>query len=134
MKICKKILFAVLCACAGFFASAAEDYTVEAGVVTLDVKKLGNDKALEVLKKALDNSDVRKIILTDTIKLSGMHYISSDSESREKKIIQVEKPFLPESGKVLLTASGTDGKLDTIESPAEDEYSNYKLFEIQENA
>ena len=133
MKICKKILFAVLCACAGFFASAAEDYTVEAGVVTLDVKKLGNDKALEVLKKALDDSDVLKIILTDTIKLSGMHYISSDSES-PRKIIQVEKPFLPESGKVLLTASVDGGELDTIYSPAENEYSKYKIFEIQEKA
>ena len=146
MKICKKFLLAILCVCAGFCASAV-DYTItdtEKGVATVDVKTLvetygstiGNEKALAALKDALDNEQVLKIILTGTIKLSAdnsPYYLSADSTS-PRKIIQVEKPFLPESGRVLLEASKDGGKLDTIKSPAADEYSNYKLFEIQENA
>ena len=140
MKICKKFLLAILCVCAGFCASAVDlDYTItdtENGVASVDVLALGDSKALAALKEALDDDRVRKIILTGTIKLSAdnsPYYLSADSTS-PRKIIQVEKPFLPESGRVLLEASKDGGKLDTIKSPAADEYSNYKLFEIQENA
>ena len=114
-----KIRFiAFLCVCAGFCASAAEDYTVQNGVATVDVQSLGNAKALAALQAALDNDNVVEVIVTDTITLTSGTYLSATDIDEGRKIVRVEKPFLPENGAVVLTASKTGGSLDTIVSPA----------------
>jgi hypothetical protein len=92
MKICKKVILAIMCLMVGFSAWAAYD------VNSADEARVGT---LEDLVVALDDDKVLKIILTNTIKLAnGTFYLSSDRTSL-RKIIQVEKPFLPENGKVV---------------------------------
>ena len=141
-----KIRFiAFLCVCAGFCASAQEvaaDYSVQDGVATVNVQSLGtNDKALAALQAALDNDKVYKVIVTGTITLTGGTYLSAtdltdppSGSSSKRKIVQVEKPFLPENGAVELKASEVGGSLNMIVSPANGAYSTYNLFDIQAGA
>ena len=134
-----KIRFiAFLCVCAGFCASAqevAKDYTVQNGVATVNVQSLGtNDKALAALQAALDDDEVVEVIVTGTITLTSGTYLSATDIDEGRKIVRVEKPFLPENGAVVLTASKDGGSLDTIFSPAVGAYSTYNLFDIQADA
>ena len=134
-----KIRFiAFLCVCAGFCASAA-DYTVQNGIATVNVQSFpsttsGNAQALAALQAALDDNSVVEVIVTGTITLTSGTYLSATDIDEGRKIVRVEKPFLPENGAVELTASKVGGSLDTIVSPAVEEYSTYNLFDIQAEA
>ena len=139
-------LFAFLCVCAGFCASAA-DYTKNGSTATVEVKSLkDNTRALAALQEALADEDVTTVILTDTITfpnspkqilLAADSYIGTDGKEK-RKVIQVIEPFLPEDGRTTVTGdtvTNEEGEKETIRDqlaspqiiPGE---NNYKLFEI----
>ncbi|MBO5643053.1 MAG: hypothetical protein J6S51_03505 [Kiritimatiellae bacterium] len=87
------------------------------------------------LCQALEDDTVSKVIVTKTITLQNNAYLHANgTDNGKRKIIQVEKPFLPESGRVTLGSSNNNDTLDMIIEPSEDEYSNYKLFNIAADA
>ena len=123
MKI-KKAIFAVIVALLCLASRAA--YTVNGD--TTEVTNLAD------LLLALDDPTVSTIILKNTIELENNTVLSANlTATKNRKVIQVEEPFLPTSGKVTLTSSNSEGTLDTIATPLENEYSKYKLFDIPEN-
>ena len=119
----------------GLMTFAASAYTLNNGEATVTVPENASEAenlaAFNDLQAALDDQDVTKVIITHTIKLPNNAYLcASGTDTGERKVIQVEKPFLPESGRVTLGSSNNNGTLDMIVEPAADEYSTYKLFEI----
>ena len=89
---------------------------------------------LQELQNALDDENVSTIIVTKTIELTDGTYLSANSraDGRSRKIVQVESPFLPDTGKVTLKAN--NGTYNEILSPEAGTYSTYNLFDIQENS
>ena len=89
---------------------------------------------LQELQNALDDENVSTIIVTKTIELTDGTYLSANSraDGRSRKIVQVEAPFLPDTGKVTLKAN--NGTYNEILSPEAGTYSTYNLFDIQENS
>jgi len=89
---------------------------------------------LQELQNALDDENVSTIIVTNTIELTDGTYLSANSraDGRSRKIVQVESPFLPDTGKVTLKAN--NGTYNEILSPEAGTYSTYNLFDIQANS
>jgi hypothetical protein len=116
------------CLMAAFSASA---YVKNGSTATVNSKNMSNTDALADLQAALDDKDVSTVIVTGTIKLEDNTYLSANSVAKgERKVVQVENPFIPENGKITLTKSSGSNLLDTIETPEVGSYSTYKLFEI----
>jgi hypothetical protein len=87
------------------------------------------------LVEALDNEDVSTVVLTKTIKLSGETVLAANSRANGlRKVVRVAKPFIPETGKITLVNSRFSSNLDEIQTPEEDEYSTYNLFDITADA
>ena len=123
----KTRIFAFLCVCAGFCALA--EYTIEGDTATVST--------YEDLVLALANEDIAIVKVANTIALpDGAYLCANDLSSQERKIVQVEKPFLSETYEIKLTKGVTEPKedeepkFDTIEIPAADSYSKYNLFDI----
>ena len=130
-------LFAFLCVCAGFCASA---YTKNGNTATVEVKSFNSDAlALEDLQNALADPEVATVILTDTITFPpGNTFLwANDLSDQTRKVVQVIEPFLPENGKSTITGDTKveDGETkivrDQLASPQIIPGENdYKLFEI----
>ena len=123
----KTRIFAFLCVCAGFCASA--EYTIEGDTATVST--------YEDLVLALANENIAIVKVANTIALpDGAYLCANDLSSQNRKIVQVEKPFLSETYEIKLTKSVTEPKedeepkFDTIEIPAVGSYSKYNLFDI----
>jgi hypothetical protein len=97
------------------------DYTVDATGTT----RVGT---LADLQNALANQSVSTIILTDVITITEDTVIESTDI---RKTIQVEKPFLPENGKVRIE---TVNKKVQIAEPKVGEYTTKNLFTINKGA
>ncbi len=90
---------------------------------------------LDELQNALARKDVETIVLSNTLDLPDGTVLNSDTTPR--KVIQVEKPFLPEDGKVEIDITyNEDTGVTTgseLVSPTNGAYSTYNLFNIAEN-
>ena len=103
-----------------FSFSAFGAYTID-GHIARDV-----DNYVDLID-ALGKEEIETIILKKCIILEDGAIVNGD-HSDWKKTIQVEKPFLPENGKV--TIGGT-GNSTYIVEPKDGDYSTYNLFEIK---
>ena len=83
------------------------------------------------LTNLLSRADIETIIITNCITLQDGAVLDGQTTGTKNKTIQVEKPFLPEDGKVTITGTGDNTQIST---PAEDGYSTYNLFKIEEGS
>ena len=94
-------------------------YTIEDGVAK------GVESYAE-LKEVLDRPDIHTIIVAKCITIPNGETLDGQTTSKNKTI-QVEKPFLPENGRVEIAGTGANTYILT---PAEENYSKYNLFKI----
>ena len=118
----KRILSVVLCVFTGLAASAAVEVV---NATTVKVSTLAD------LDTALSSDEISTIIVTRCITLSNGTVLDGLLSTGEKKTIQVEKPFLPEDGKVRIS---TVGSTVQMVSPADGDYSEYNLFLIPQGS
>ena len=83
------------------------------------------------LTNLLARADIETIIVTKCITLKDGAILDGDSSDGEKTI-QVEHPFLPESGRVRIGLN-SERKTEILE-PAANSYSTNCLFEVEANA
>lgn len=118
----KRILSVVLCVFTGLAASAAVEVV---NATTVKVSTLAD------LDTALSSDEISTIIVTRCITLSNGTVLDGLLSTGEKKNIQVEKPFLPEDGKVRIS---TVGSTVQMVSPADGDYSEYNLFLVPQGS
>lgn len=118
----KRILSVVLCVFTGLAASAAVEVV---NATTVKVSTLAD------LDTALSSDEISTIIVTRCITLSNGTVLDGLLSTGEKKTIQVEKPFLPEDGKVRIS---TVGSTVQMVSPADGDYSEYNLFLVPQGS
>lgn len=109
------------------------DYTVDGDGKTSPVS------TLEDLQKALADPKVATVVLAPPAASSAgaqkdppaalVLPDGTELRSESRKVVQVVEPFLPEDGRVSIAGSGSS---TYIASPAEDAYSRYCLFHIEE--
>lgn len=118
----KRILSVVLCVFTVLAASAAVEVV---NATTVKVSTLAD------LDTALSSDEISTIIVTRCITLSNGTVLDGLLSTGEKKTIQVEKPFLPEDGKVRIS---TVGSTVQMVSPADGDYSEYNLFLVPQGS
>lgn len=118
----KRILSVVLCVFTGLAASAAVEVV---NATTVKVSTLAD------LDTALSSDEISTIIVTRCITLSNGTVLDGLLSTGEKKTIRVEKPFLPEDGKVRIS---TVGSTVQMVSPADGDYSEYNLFLVPQGS
>ena len=98
------------------------------GAYTIDGSTADDVDNYVDLTNLLARADIETIIITNCITLQDGAVLDGQTTEGKNKTIQVEKPFLPENGKV--TIGGT-GNSTYIVEPKDGDYSTYKLFEIK---
>ena len=117
-----RINFAILAILFNFSAFGAYTIDPDNTHIARDV-----DNYVE-LTNLLARADIETIIITNCITLQDGAILDGQTTGTKNKTIQVEKPFLPENGKV--TIGGT-GNSTYIVEPKVGDYSTYNLFEIK---
>lgn len=100
-------------------------FLTASGAYTVDGSGVARVGTLADLQAALADDAVSTVVLTQTITIDSDTEIQPESD---RKTIQVEKPFLPDSGQVRIETSGSSVQ---IVEPADGKYSTYKLFEVK---
>ena len=126
----KTRIFAFLCVCAGFCASAYD--ITGTGEATVTVDENSNANALADLQAALNAPEIKTVIITAHIELTdGTKLIAPLINENERKTVRLPNPFLPEGGYVRI---GKEGEKTVIVSPAADEYTKDYLFLIKKGS
>lgn len=128
MNIFKKFSLAVLAASAFSFAFAAIE-TVDESTVKVST--------VDELKEALLMEKIETVILTKCLDLEDGTVLDGAPNGGKKKTVSVEKPFLPEDGRVKIEAI-TDGNGNITGAkmiePLDNTYTKTNLFNIAQDA
>ena len=107
-ELFKKVALSVLCMAVTVTVSAAIE-TVNATTVRVDT--------LDDLEAALKDASIETIIVKKCITLENGTELDGQTTGTKNKTIQVEKPFLPENGKVTIGGTGNSG-MENVRSTA----------------